>query len=247
MDKVLYLAMSGARENMLAQQAHANNLANANTTGFKADLAQARAMQVFGEGHASRVYAQTERPATDTTHGTLIETGRKLDVALAGDGWLTVIKPDGTEGYTRGGKLQINAANQLVTGSGLPVMGNGGTPIVLPPFENIDISTNGIITLKPLGENAAELLVADQLKLVNPDPQTLFKGTDGLMITGNDLPAEIDPNVRIRSGYIEASNVNAVSELTGIITSSRQFEMQIKMMKTAEENSEAAAAILKIS
>lgn len=84
MDKVLYLAMSGARENMLAQQTHANNLANANTTGFKSDLAQARAMQVFGEGHASRVYAQTERPATDLTHGTLIETGRMLDVALAG-------------------------------------------------------------------------------------------------------------------------------------------------------------------
>jgi flagellar basal-body rod protein FlgF len=247
MDKVLYLAMGGARENMLAQQAHANNLANANTSGFKSDLAQARAMQVFGEGHASRVYAQTERPATDLTHGTLIETGRMLDVALAGDGWMAVLKPDGTEGYTRGGKLQINAANQLVTGSGLPVMGNGGIPVVFPPFDSIEIATNGTITIRPLGENAAELVVADQLKLVNPDPQTLFKGTDGLMTTGANAPVGADPNVRVRSGYIESSNVNAVSELTGIITTSRQFEMQIKMMKTAEENSEAAAAILKMS
>ena len=247
MDKVLYLAMSGARENMLAQQAHANNLANANTTGFKADLAQARAMQVFGEGHASRVYAQTERPATDVTGGTLIDTGRKLDVAVAGDGWLTVIRPDGTEGYTRAGSLQINAASQLVTGSGLPVMGNGGIPIVLPPFENIEIATNGTITIRPLGENATELLVADQLKLVNPDPATVFKGPDGLMITGDQVPLEPDPAVQVRSGYLEASNVNAVSELTGIITSSRQFEMQIKMMKTAEENSESAAAILRMS
>ncbi len=247
MDKVLYLAMSGARENMLAQQSHANNLANANTTGFKSDLAQARAMQVFGEGHASRVYAQTERPATDVTSGTLIDTGRKLDVAVAGDGWLSVIRADGTEGYTRAGSLQINAANQLVTGSGLPVMGNGGIPITLPPFENIDISTNGIITIRPLGENAAELLVADQLKLVNPDPKTLFKGPDGLMTTGGQEPLLPDPNVRVRSGYIESSNVNAVSELTGIISSSRQFEMQIKMMKTAEENSETAASILKMS
>ncbi|WP_415899185.1 flagellar basal-body rod protein FlgF [Neptuniibacter sp. QD48_11] len=246
MDKVLYLAMSGARENMLAQQAHANNLANANTSGFKADLAQARAMQVFGEGHASRVYAQTERPATDMTSGTLIETGRKLDIAVAGDGWFSVIRPDGTEGYTRAGSLQINAANQLVTGSGLPVMGNGGIPIVLPPFEEIEVSTSGIITIRPLGENAAELLVADQIKLVNPDPQTLFKGPDGLMTNGGE-PELADPNVRIRSGYIESSNVNAVSELTGIISTSRQFEMQIKMMKTAEENSETAATILKIS
>ncbi|WP_415896964.1 flagellar basal body rod protein FlgF [Neptuniibacter sp. QD72_48] len=247
MDKVLYLAMSGARENMLAQQAHANNLANANTTGFKADLAQARAMQVFGEGHASRVYAQTERPATDLTSGTLIETGRQLDLAVAGDGWISVISADGTEGFTRAGSLQINAANQLVTGSGLPVMGNGGIPIVLPPFENIEIATNGTITIQPLGDNAAELLVADQIKLVNPDPQTLFKGPDGLMITGNQAAVLPDANVRIRSGFLEASNVNAVSELTGIISTSRQFEMQIKMMKTAEENSETAASILKMS
>lgn len=247
MDKVLYLAMSGARENMLAQQAHANNLANATTTGFKADLAQARAMQVFGEGYASRVYAQTERPATDVSTGTLMETGRKLDVAIAGDGWFTVLRPDGSEGYTRGGKLQINAANQLVTGSGLPLMGNGGIPVVLPPFENIDIATDGTITLRPVGENAAELLVADQLKLVNPDPKTLFKGTDGLMTTGSDIPAEPDLNIKIRSGYLESSNVNAVNELTGIISTSRQFEMQIKMMKTAEENSESATSILKMS
>jgi flagellar basal-body rod protein FlgF len=247
MDKVLYLAMSGARENMLAQQAHANNLANANTSGFKSDLAQARAMQVFGEGYASRVYAQTERPATDLTHGTLIETGRTLDVALTGDGWITVIKPDGTEGYTRGGNLQINAANQLVTGSGLPVMGNGGIPVILPPFDSVEIATDGTITVLPQGENAAELLVADQLKLVNPDPATLFKGQDGLMTTGSTIPAEPDLNVKVRSGYVEASNVNAVSELTGIITTSRQFEMHIKMMKTAEENSEAAAAILRLS
>lgn len=247
MDKVLYLAMSGARENMLAQQAHANNLANANTTGFKSDLAQARAMQVFGEGHASRVYAQTERPATDISSGTLIETGRQLDIAIAGDGWMSVIRADGTEGYSRAGSLQINAANQLVTGSGLPVMGNGGIPITLPPFEQIEIATNGIITLRPLGEGTAELLVADQIKLVNPDPKTLFKGPDGLMTSGDAVPLQADPNVRIRSGFLESSNVNAVSELTGIISSSRQFEMQVKMMKTAEENSEAATSILKIA
>ncbi|WP_299183731.1 flagellar basal body rod protein FlgF [uncultured Neptuniibacter sp.] len=247
MDKVLYLAMSGARENMLAQQAHANNLANANTTGFKSDLAQARAMQVFGEGHASRVYAQTERPATDTSSGTLIETGRQLDIAIAGDGWMSVIRADGTEGYSRAGSLQINAANQLVTGSGLPVMGNGGIPITLPPFEQIEIATNGIITLRPLGEGTAELLVADQIKLVNPDPKTLFKGPDGLMTSGDAVPLQADQNVRIRSGFLESSNVNAVSELTGIISSSRQFEMQVKMMKTAEENSEAATSILKIA
>ncbi len=247
MDKVLYLAMSGARENMLSQQAHANNLANANTTGFKSDLAQARAMQVFGDGHASRVYAQTERPATNLASGTLIETGRKLDLAVAGDGWLTVIRPDGTEAYTRGGELQVDATNQLVTGSGLPVMGNGGIPIILPPYENLDIATDGTITVRPLGDNANQLVLVDQIKLVNPDRGALFKDRDGLMVTEGNQVLEPDANVRVRSGYIESSNVNAVNELTSIISASRQFEMQVRMMKTAQENSEAAAAILRLS
>jgi len=247
MDKVLYVAMSGARENMLAQRVHANNLANANTTGFKHDLAQARAMPVFGDGTPSRVYAMTERPATDVTTGTLIETGRSLDVAIDGDGWFAVQTPDGREAYTRAGELQINAANQLVTGSGLPVMGNGGIPIVIPPAEKVDIGNDGTISIIPAGENAAELALVDQIKMVNPDPATMFKGLDGLMTTGDAIPAPADLNVTLRSGYLESSNVNAVHELTSIITTSRQFEMHIKMMKNAEENSSSATQILKLS
>jgi flagellar basal-body rod protein FlgF len=126
-------------------------------------------------------------------------------------------------------------------------MGNGGIPVVLPPFENVDISTDGTITVRPLGENAAELLVADQIKLVNPDTKLMFKGPDGLMTVGAGDSLLPDLNIKLRSGYLESSNVNAVSELTGIISSSRQFEMQIKMMKTAEENSESATSILKLS
>lgn len=247
MDKVLFLAMSGARENMLAQQAHSNNLANANTVGFKSDLAQARAMQVFGEGYASRVYAQTERPATNLDSGTLMETGRQLDLAVAGDGWITVVGPDGKEGFTRGGELQIDATGQLVTGSGLPVMGNGGIPVVIPPSEKIEIAHDGTITVLPLGENVTELVLIDQIKLVNPDPKEMFKGVNGLMRTASDVPLPADPNIRIRSGYVESSNVNGVHELTSVLTLAKQFEVHIKMMKTAEENSSAAARILQIS
>ncbi len=247
MDKVVFLAMSGARENMLAQRAHSNNLANSTTTGFKTDLAQARAMQVFGEGHASRVYAQTERPATDFTSGTLIETGRQLDVAIDGDGWIVVQRPDGTQGMTRAGQLQINANSQLVTGSGLPVIGNGDVPIVLPPSGKVDLAIDGSISVLPLGEAATELVLVDQIKMVNPDPKELFKGTDGLMRTGANQPLLPDLNVRIRSGYLESSNVNAVTELTSILSLSRQYEVQVKMMKTAEENSTAATQILKLS
>ncbi|MFC6669799.1 flagellar basal-body rod protein FlgF [Marinobacterium aestuariivivens] len=247
MDKVLYVAMSGARETMLAQQAHANNLANATTTGFKADLAQARAMPVFGDGLPSRVYAQTERPATDISTGTLTQTGRDLDVAIDGEGWIAVLAPDGTEAYTRAGELQINAANQLVTGSGLPVMGAGGIPVIIPPSEKIDIAVDGTITARPLGEDAAELLLVDRIKLVRPEAGTLFKGQDGLMRSGTPQPLPPALDVSLRPGYLETSNVNAVSELTDIISLARQFEMQVKLMKTAEENSTAAARVLQLS
>lgn len=247
MDRVLYIGMSGARENMLSQQAHANNLANATTTGFKADLAQARAMQVFGEGHPSRVYAMSERPATNTESGTLIETGRQLDVAIQGDGWIAVQAPDGTEAYTRAGELQVDSVGQVVTGSGLPVIGNGGAPIVIPPFEQIDIANDGTITVREQGAAANELILVDSIKMVRPEPGTLFKGVDGLMRTDNQEPLLPALDVQIRSGYLESSNVNGVHELTSMITLARQFEMHIKMMKTAEDNSSAATQILKLS
>ncbi len=247
MDKVLYVAMTGARENMRAQQAHANNLANATTTAFKSDLEQARSMRVLGDGYESRVYSMSERPGTNLESGALMQTGRDLDIAVDGEGWIAVIGPDGNEVYTRNGGLQINAANQLVTGSGLPVMGNGGIPIVLPPAEKIDIATDGTITIRPLGENATEIALVDQIKLVQPEEGALYKGQDGFMHTNNDVPLPAALNVQVRSGYLEASNVNAVEDLTSMISLSRQFEMQVKMMKTAEENSSKAAEVLSLS
>jgi len=247
MDKLLYVSMTGARENMLAQRVHANNLANATTTGFKTDLEQARAMRVLGEGYSSRVYAMSERPATDTTSGTLIQTGRDLDVAIDGEGWIAVVGPDGQEAYTRAGELQINAADQLVTGSGLPVMGNGGLPIVIPPAEKVQIANDGTVTIRPQGDAAAELAQIDQIKLVQAEPGSLFKGQDGLMHADNGTLLPPDPTVSLRSGYLEQSNVNAVAELTSVINLSRQFEVQVKMMKTAEENSSAATKILQLS
>ncbi|GGC07750.1 flagellar basal body protein [Marinobacterium zhoushanense] len=247
MDKLLYVSMTGARENMVAQRVHANNLANVTTTGFKSDLEQARAMRVLGEGYESRVYAMSERPATDTTAGTLISTGRDLDVAIDGEGWIAVIGPDGREAYTRGGELQINAADQLVTGSGLPVMGNGGIPIVIPPAEKVEVSSDGTVTIRPLGGQAAELAQIDRIKLVRAEPGQLFKGEDGLMHVDNNRVLPVDLDVQVRSGYLESSNVNAVAEMTSIISLARQFEVQVKMMKTAEENSTAAARILQQS
>ena len=247
MDKMLYLAMTGARENMNAQQIRANNLANVTTTGFKQDFEQARSMRVFGDGQASRVYAMAESPGTNRAAGTMQQTGRDLDIAVVDGGWIAVQAPNGTEGYTRAGELQITAANQLVTGSGLPVLGIGGNPIVIPPAEKIQIANDGAITIRPEGDAAAELALIDVIKIVELDPATSFKATDGLMRTNDQQPLAPMLDPQVRSGFIETSNVNAVEELTSIISLSRQYEIQVKMMKTAEENSTSAARVLQLS
>lgn len=247
MDKVLYVAMTGARENMHAQQVHANNLANATTTGFKADLEQARAMRVLGEGVPSRVYSMSERPATNTETGTLMATGRNLDIAVQGDNWIAVQAADGSERYTRSGELNINTLGQLITGSGIPIMGNAGAPVVIPPAEQVTIANDGSITIRPQGSDAAELVLIDQIKVVTDSEGQLWKGDDGLMRTDNLQPLGASQNPQLRSGYLESSNVNAVTELTSMISLSRQFEMQVKIMKSSDENSQTASRILQIS
>lgn len=247
MDKVLYVAMTGARENMYAQQVHANNLANASTTGFKADLEQARAMRVIGEGVPSRVYSMSERPATNTATGTLMATGRNLDVAVQGNNWIAVQVADGSERYTRSGELNINTLGQLITGSGIPVMGNAGAPVVIPPAEQITIANDGSITIRPQGSEADELVLIDQIKVVADTERQLWKGDDGLMRTDGLTPLPAAQNPQLRSGYLESSNVNAVAELTSMISLSRQFEMQVKIMQSADENSQTASRILQIS
>lgn len=247
MDKMLYVAMTGARENMRAQQVHANNLANATTSGFKADFEQARAMRVTGEGFESRVYAMSERPGTNTESGTLFETNRDMDIAVDGNGWISVINNDGKEVYTRNGSLQLLSTGELVTSDGNPVMGASGAPIVLPPSSKVNIAGDGTITVYAIGDPATEPAVIDRVKLVTLEKDTFFKGTSGMMETNNGLPVNQDINVKIRSGYLESSNVNAVGELTSIIGLAKQFEIQIKMMKEAEENSSKASTILKLS
>ncbi|MCW8884669.1 MAG: flagellar basal body rod protein FlgF [Motiliproteus sp.] len=240
MDKFMYLSMTGAKEAMLAQASHANNLANARTTGFKSDLAQARAMPVFGEGHQSRVYAMTERPATDLTSGVLNHTGRDLDVAVRGEGWFAVQAPDGTEAYTRAGELQLSSTGQVLTGSGLPLLGEGGQ-IALPPAAKVDIGQDGSITVL---DETGGLAVVDRIKLVNPPAADMVKGEDGLMRLRTGGAAPLDPVVELESGYLETSNVNAVNELVSMLDLARRFEMNIKMMQKAEENSDASARIL---
>nr|WP_218626441.1 flagellar basal body rod protein FlgF [Pseudomonas sp. dw_358] len=243
---MLYVAMSGASQNTLAQQAHANNMANVSTTGFQRDLEQARSMPVFGDTFASRAYAMSERPATDFSAGALQATGRDLDVAVGGDGFIAVQAPDGSEAYVRTAAMNIDAQGILRAGNGLPIMGNSG-PIAIPPDEKIDVGSDGTISIRGMGETPNAVAQVDRIKLVNPPVGSLTKGTDGLIHTTSGQAAPFDANVKVESGFLEASNVNAVEEMTAVMTLSKQFELHIKMMTTAKEDDESVSRVLQNS
>ena len=244
MDKMLYVAMTGASQNTLALQSHANNLANVSTHGFRRDFEQARSMPVFGDSLPARAYAMSERPGTDFTPGALQETGRELDIAIEGDGWIAVQTPLGEEAYVRTASLKIDAVGILRAGNDLPVMGNAG-PVVIPPEQKVEIGRDGTISVRALGENPNVMAVVDRIKLVNPDPANLEKGLDGLIHhTGG--PIEADANVQLVSGFVETSNVNAVAEMTSILALSRQFELQVKLMRTAEDDAAAMTKVMQI-
>ncbi len=244
MDRMIYVAMSGAKETLLAQATNSNNLANANTTGFLADLQQFRSMPVFGDGYPTRVYGLSERPATDFHSGSIVQTGRELDVALNGKGWLAVQAPDGSEAYTRRGDLKLDVNGQLTTGNGLPVIGNSG-PIAIPPAEKIDIAPDGTISIRPLGQGITELATIDQIKMVNPAVTDLEKGMDGLMRLKSGASAEPDASLQLVSGTLESSNVNVVDSMVDMIELARRFDIQVKMMKAADEIEQGSTSIMR--
>jgi flagellar basal-body rod protein FlgF len=247
MDRAIYIAMTGAKNNMLAQTAHANNLANANTNGFRADFEQARSMGVYyGDGLPTRAYSQTERPATDYSFGSLNETGRDLDVAIESDGFLVVTAADGNLALTRAGNFVISPEGILHTGNGLPVMGEGGV-ITLPPIEKLQIAKDGTLSVQIQGQGPEALANINRIRLVNPELTEIEKGKDGLFRLIEPGEYFEDPNVTLISGFLETSNVNVIDEFTKVLALSRQYETQIKLMSTVEENSDASVRLLQLS
>lgn len=247
MDRAIYIAMTGAKNNMMAQTGHANNMANLSTTGFKADFEQARSMGVYyGDGQPTRAYSLTESPSADFAPGPMITTGNPMDVAIQGNGFIAVQAPDGSEGYTRAGNLNIDAFGTLRTANGLAVLGNSG-PINFPPLGKLEIGSDGTISIIALGQGAETMVDSNRLKLVNPDLKNIEKGADGLFRQRDGLTAEVAANVRVAGGMLEGSNVNAMSEFTQILTLARQYEMQVKLMKTADENAAASTQLLQMS
>ncbi len=242
MDRLIYTAMTGAKGTMDQQAAVAHNLANATSTGFRAELHKLRAVEVQTEALRTRAFTVDASVATDFDQGPLQFTGRAYDVALAGQGWLAVQMPDGSEAYTRNGSLEVSANGILQTRDGRPVLGDGG-PITIPPDNEITIGADGSVSASQPDQPGVVNVVA-QLKLVNPPEAELLRGDDGLFRVRGGAPAAADPNVRVAGGYLEGSNVNVVDQMVQMISLARQFEMQTRMLSTAEQNDRAAAQVL---
>ncbi|HRD70271.1 MAG: flagellar basal-body rod protein FlgF [Legionella sp.] len=246
MDPILYTAIGGGRSDFRRQELIANNLANLNTPGFKADLYQAQTLYMNnskGMNHPSgQSFVVQGTNGIDLSPGEIMTTGRELDVAIDGMGWMAV-KGAGGESYTRGGRLKIDVNGQLTTSSGKAVLGDGG-PISIPPAKSIEIGSDGTISIVPLDGDGKTLAVLDRIKLVTLDKTNVVKTEEGLLRLKSGGGVVADPNVVVVGGALEGSNVKAIDQMVGMISAGREFEAQMKILSTADENGQKLAQVL---
>jgi flagellar basal-body rod protein FlgF len=245
-DRLIYLAMNGAKATLDRQAATANNMANVSTVGFKAQIDAFRALPVVGEGAKTRVFTVETTAGTDFKQGPILQTGRRLDVAVDGKGWIAVQGPDLREAYTRAGDLQLNANGLLQTRSGFNVVGVSG-PITAPPNSELSIGGDGTVSVIPTDGIPNVVNVIGQIKLVNPPAQDLVRGDDGLFRLGGGGPALPDPNVALVSGALEGSNASMVEALVDMIAQARHYDTQIKLLQTAETNARSWSQVMSLS
>lgn len=246
MDRLIYTAMTGARQAFLQQAGVANNLSNASTIGYRAMEHRFRSVPLQGEGAPTRAFVVDASVADVLSPGPMMATGRPLDVAVQGEGWIAVDAGNGQEAYTRAGNLRIDANGQLQTAAGQNVLGDGGS-IAIPPDNSITISPDGTISVVPLFGSPNNVNEVGRIKLVNPAAADLVRGDDGLFRMRNGQPAQVDENVRLAPETLEGSNVNPVDSMVSMISLARQFEMQIKMLQTADGNASKANQILSMN
>lgn len=231
---------------MQAQTLVSHNLANANTHGFRADLARFQASPVEGAGYPSRVNTVATPAGFDHSSGALISTGRTLDLAVDGAGWIAVQGNDGAEAYTRAGALNINGLGLLETRRGELVLGDNG-PIAVPPHTQLVVGGDGTLSVVPQGQGPETLAQVGRIKLVNPEVSSLEKRPDGLVQMAGGAVADPDAAVKLVSGFLESSNVNLAEAMVSMIELSRQFEVEVRMMRIADENATRAAELVQIA
>ena len=239
MDKLIFTAVSGAERLMRAQQVHANNLANLDTAGFRASMEAATDQKLGGFGYDDRHLSSIQTDNISTRAGAVRETGRPLDVAIGGQGYLAVQYGD-SEAYTRSGEIEIGADGALSV-HGHALMGEGG-PIVLPPHTAVEIGTDGTISV--LTEGAKQMQVVDKLKLVNATGAELTKNEAGLIVSRDGGNLAADPAVKVRPGALEGSNVSAVEEMVATMSLNRSFEVQMRLFKASDSMNETGNKLI---
>jgi flagellar basal-body rod protein FlgF len=248
MDRLIYTAMTGASGTLSRQAAVSHNLANVTTQGYRAEEHRLRAAQVLTHNAPqtalpTRAFAVDASTHADFSEGALTYTGGQYDVAVRGKGWIALALPDGTEAYTRAGSFETSENGLLQTKNGIPVQGDGG-PITIPPDSIVSIERDGTVSVVPETGAKNTVNAVGRIKLVNPPEAELVRGPDGLFRTNTGDAAAQDDNVKIASGYLENSNVNPVEQMVALISLARQFEMQMRMITTAEANDRAATQVL---
>ncbi|MFI4939098.1 MAG: flagellar basal-body rod protein FlgF [Burkholderiales bacterium] len=246
MDRLIYTAMSGAKHTLEQQAAVSQNLANASTTGFRAQIDSFRAVPVLGDGLATRSFVVDATVGTDFSPGLMQQTGRALDVAVQGNGWLALQMDDGSEAYTRNGGLKLSENGVLQNQNGVTVAGVGG-PISIPPNMAITIGADGTVSGVDTTIASTTVNTLGKIKLVNPPTQNMVRSDDGLFRTKSGAPLDADANVVVAGGMLEGSNVNLVDAMVNMINLSRQFDMHMTMLKTAETDESSAQQILSLS
>lgn len=246
MDRLIYTAMTGASHVLQQQAAVSQNLSNVNTPGYRAAINTFRAVPLVGEGLPTRTFVVDSTSGADFAPGVMQSTGRNLDVAVQGRGWIAVQLDDGSEAYTRNGSFQLTPNGVLQTRSGQNVAGDAG-PITIPPDTEVSVAKDGTISTVPSGSKPSQVVVVGRIKLVNPPENQMVRGDDGLFRTKDGNAADADGSVTVAAGSLESSNVNTVDAMVNMISLSRQFDMQMKMLQTADANAKQASTLFSIA
>jgi len=245
MDRLVFAAMTGARAALGQMAVTANNLANASTPGFREQIAAFRAVPMGGDGANTRAFTLDTTPGSNFQAGAFESTGNPFDVALQGDGFFVVRRPDGREALTRAGNFRSNLAGELVTATGLPVLGESG-PIVIPPNgSSPQIGDDGTVVV--FDGTSPQPQILGKLRLVKPDPKALTRAGDGLFEVANIQALRSDPAVAAKQGFVEGSNVSVAAAMVALVGQQRLFDLNVKMIQNADANARSANGIMTLS
>ena len=246
MDRLIYTAMGGASHILQQQASVGQNLSNVNTPGYRAAVNAFRAVPLVGEGLPTRSFVVDSTAGADFTPGVMQPTGRNLDMAVQGAGWIAIQMENGSEAYTRNGSFQVSPEGILQTRAGLNVAGDTGL-ITIPPNTEVTVGKDGTISTVPTGLPPNQVVLVGRIKLVNPAEEQMVRGDDGMFRTKDGKPAAADIAVKVAPGNLESSNVNTVEAMVSMISLARQFDMQMKMLQSADNNARQASQLLNMN